>query len=104
MIDVSVQAQPSPFDFVSSMSVSERLNWSVDMLAALFQCKQVPIRVSTLPLYGAVGRPRGDSLDLDSSMESSAEEGADSSQELLPVSAHPSPFAFACSNSYDVKL
>ncbi len=77
--------QPTPFDYVSSMSIEDRIGWAISMLSSLFAAKGVPVFVSPLGLLGPPsGKPRSGSVDLDSSMESmDSDGGIDSSQDLV---------------------
>jgi hypothetical protein len=83
--DVS-QAQPTPFDYVSSMQPADRVNWCLATLNALFQAKNAPVSVSAVSLTGSSvvatrGRSASDGSDpLESTVDSSA--GLDSSVEV----------------------
>ena len=79
--------QPSPFDYVSSMRIEDRIDWCISMLSALFAAKGARVYVCPLGLLGPPsGKARSGSLDLESSMDSSMESdcgGVESSQDLV---------------------
>lgn len=65
-----VQPQPTPFDYVSSLSAEDRVVWCIDMMSALFTSRGSSILVSALSMGGGRVTARPASADLDTSLDS----------------------------------